>query len=100
MSQPTTSTTINPALQVAPPEGNDIGLIDIDKINLHWAFVEGVQLTDLYGDGSRVLASMRGFGENAASNPIGHLAPQAVGRGLPLGPAAEVSEKDRSCYDG
>lgn len=30
----------------------------------------GVQLTDLYGDGSRVLASMRGFGENAASNTL------------------------------
>jgi sortase A len=44
---PTTSTTLDPALQVAPPEGDEIGLIDIAKIKVHWAFVEGVQLTDL-----------------------------------------------------
>lgn len=30
----------------------------------------GVQLTDLYGNGSRVLVSMRGFGENAVSNTL------------------------------
>ena len=45
--RPTTSTTINPAALVAPPEGVQIGLIDIPKIDVHWAFVEGVQLTDL-----------------------------------------------------
>jgi sortase A len=45
--RPKTPTTINPALQVAPPEGQPIGKIDIDKINVHWVFVEGVQLTDL-----------------------------------------------------
>jgi sortase A len=42
-----TTTTINPSTLVAPPEGQPIGEIDIDKINVHWAFVEGVQLTDL-----------------------------------------------------
>jgi iron complex outermembrane receptor protein len=30
----------------------------------------GAQITDLYGDGSRVIVSMRGFGENAASNTL------------------------------
>ena len=45
--RPTTSTTFNPAKLVAPPEGVQIGLIDIPKIDVHWAFVEGVQLTDL-----------------------------------------------------
>ena len=30
----------------------------------------GVQLTDLYGNGSRVIVSMRGFGENAPSNTL------------------------------
>ena len=44
---PTTSTTQDVTSATAPPEGNPIGLIDIDKINVHWAFVEGVQLTDL-----------------------------------------------------
>jgi sortase A len=41
------TTTINPASQVAPPEDQPIGKIDIEKINVHWVFVEGVQLTDL-----------------------------------------------------
>jgi sortase A len=45
--RPTTSTTINPATQIAPPEGDPIGRIDIPTINVHWVFVEGVQLTDL-----------------------------------------------------
>ena len=45
--RPTTPTTINPKLQVPPAEGDPIGKIDIDKINIHWIFVEGVQLTDL-----------------------------------------------------
>jgi sortase A len=45
--QPKPTTTINPATQVAPPEGQPIGKIDIAKINVHWYFVEGVQLTDL-----------------------------------------------------
>ncbi len=40
-------TTIDPATQVAPPEGQPIGKIDIPKINVHWVFLEGVQLTDL-----------------------------------------------------
>jgi iron complex outermembrane receptor protein len=30
----------------------------------------GVQLTDLYGDGSRTRVSLRGFGENAVSNTL------------------------------
>ena len=44
---PKPTTTINPATLVAPPEGQAIGKIDIPKINVHWVFVEGVQLTDL-----------------------------------------------------
>ena len=44
---PTTSTTIDASHAVAPPEGDLIGKIDIDKIDVHWIFVEGVQLTDL-----------------------------------------------------
>jgi sortase A len=44
---PRTTTTINPAVLVAPPEGDPIGKIDIPKINVHWVFVEGVQLPDL-----------------------------------------------------
>jgi sortase A len=42
-----TTTTLDPALQVAPPEGELIGIIQIPKINVSWAFVEGVQLSDL-----------------------------------------------------
>ena len=42
-----TSTTINPAALVAPPEGAPIGKIDIPKINVHWVFVEGTHLNDL-----------------------------------------------------
>jgi sortase A len=41
------TTTIDPATQIPPPEGDPIGKIDIAKINVHWVFVEGVQLTDL-----------------------------------------------------
>jgi sortase A len=44
---PGTPTTLDPRWQVAPPEGQPIGKIDIPKINVHWVFVEGVQLTDL-----------------------------------------------------
>jgi sortase A len=44
---PKTTTTINPATVVAPAEGEPEGRIDIKKINVHWTFVEGVQLTDL-----------------------------------------------------
>ena len=44
---PRTSTTINPAALVAPPESQAIGKIDIPAIDVHWVFVEGVQLTDL-----------------------------------------------------
>ena len=44
---PRTSTTVNPAVLIAPPEGQPIGKIDIPKIDVHWVFVEGVQLTDL-----------------------------------------------------
>ena len=42
-----TTPTVNPKYQVAPPAGQAIGLIDIDKIGVHWIFVEGVQLDDL-----------------------------------------------------
>ncbi|MDQ1511282.1 MAG: sortase [Actinomycetota bacterium] len=44
---PKPTTTVNPSTLVAPPEGEPIGKIDIPKINVHWVFVEGVQLTDL-----------------------------------------------------
>jgi sortase A len=46
-TRPVTSTTINPQTQVPPAEGDLIGKIDIEKIDVHWVFVEGVQLTDL-----------------------------------------------------
>jgi sortase A len=42
-----TTTTINPRLLVAPPEGETEGVIKIPKIGVDWAFVEGVQLSDL-----------------------------------------------------
>jgi sortase A len=42
-----TSTTINPKFEVAPPEGGIIGEIVIPKINVDWIFREGVQLADL-----------------------------------------------------
>jgi sortase A len=44
---PTTSTTLNPKYQVAPPEGGIIGEIVIKKIGVDWIFREGVQLADL-----------------------------------------------------
>jgi len=44
---PTTSTTINPKYEVAPPEGGIIGEIVIKKIGVDWIFREGVQLADL-----------------------------------------------------
>jgi sortase A len=44
---PTTSTTINPKFEVAPPEGGIIGEIVIKKIGVDWIFREGVQLADL-----------------------------------------------------
>ena len=44
---PTTSTTLNPKYQVAPPEGGTIGEIVIPKISVDWIFREGVQLADL-----------------------------------------------------
>ncbi|HTD49635.1 MAG TPA: class E sortase [Acidimicrobiia bacterium] len=43
----TTSTTINPKYEVAPPEGGIIGEIVIKKIGVDWIFREGVQLADL-----------------------------------------------------
>jgi sortase A len=45
--KPSTPTTLDPRWQVAPPEDEPIGRIDIPKINVDWVFVEGVQLTDL-----------------------------------------------------
>jgi len=42
-----TTTTIDPRLLVAPPEGQGEGVIQIPKIGVDWAFVEGVQLSDL-----------------------------------------------------
>ncbi len=44
---PTTSTTLNPRYQIAPPEGGIIGEIVIKKIGVDWIFREGVQLADL-----------------------------------------------------
>jgi sortase A len=44
---PATTTTINPKLLVAPPEGDALGVIIIKKIGVKWAVVEGVQLTDI-----------------------------------------------------
>jgi sortase A len=44
---PPTSTTIDPRTQVAPPEGDPLGEIIIKKIDVDWAVVEGVQLTDI-----------------------------------------------------
>jgi sortase A len=44
---PTTTTTIDPRLLVAPAEGGGEGVIQIPKIGVNWAFVEGVQLSDL-----------------------------------------------------
>ena len=41
------STVVNPKLLVAPPEGDALGEISIKKIDVDWAVVEGVQLTDL-----------------------------------------------------
>jgi sortase A len=43
----TTTTTIDPRLLVAPAEGGGEGVIQIPKIGVNWAFVEGVQLSDL-----------------------------------------------------
>jgi sortase A len=43
----TTGTTLSAAALVAPPEGEPIGKIDIPKIDVHWVFVEDVQLPDL-----------------------------------------------------
>jgi len=42
-----TTTTIDPQLLVAPGEGQPEGVIQIPKIGVDWAFVEGVQLSDL-----------------------------------------------------
>jgi sortase A len=47
VSRPKTTTTINAALQVAPPEGHVLARIQIPKIHVNWLVVEGVQLTDL-----------------------------------------------------
>jgi len=43
----TTTTTIDPRLLIAPAEGKAEGVIQIPKIGVNWAFVEGVQLDDL-----------------------------------------------------
>jgi sortase A len=45
--QPHTTTTLNAASGAPQPEGGVEGIIQIPKINVKWAFVEGVQLTDL-----------------------------------------------------
>ncbi len=42
-----TTTTINPKLLVAPPEGDALARIIIKKIGVDWAVVEGVQLVDI-----------------------------------------------------
>ena len=42
-----TTTTINPKLLVAPPEGDVLARIIIPKIGVDWAVVEGVQLVDI-----------------------------------------------------
>src|SRR2546428_6722938 len=46
------------------------------------------------GDAHRQSAEAPVGGEDAAADPVGRLALQAVGRRLPLRPAAEVREED------
>jgi sortase A len=45
--QRVTTTTINPKLLVAPPEGDPLARITIPKIGVNWIVVEGVQLVDI-----------------------------------------------------